>query len=130
MKSIDLDDLGAAFDDPNEPSLDTLAQFYRDYPRLKGSTDLGTVLVKGSLLMLLTGEYSDKQYDGPFKVLRTMSKLDMARAFLTYHAMQGSDDHSGDPPSASEFTAFLVRANIVELLIADYWHVGDYEFSP
>lgn len=88
------------------------------------------VLKKGTLLVIETGEYSDRTWYGPVRLLKAASRQQMADAFKSSWK-KGPDDW-GDTPDPSDFLPWLVSENWVEHVDNVYaWHVGSYgQFDP
>lgn len=101
---------------------------------------MNETLLAGSLLILSTGEYSDYNYHGPFKVLKGFSRAAAAEAFViawpqyrtdvnTARGWQQFDEDDGPDPSA--FMDWLIKEGWIEALDCPEWHVGSYSrFSP
>jgi len=85
---------------------------------------------KGDLLILETGEYSDRQWYGPLKFLCGTSKSKLVEEFRK----QWKKDPSGyrDKPNSDDFLPWLIKAKKVkEIENVQTWHVGSYgEFDP
>lgn len=88
-------------------------------------TDLDQVLEAGTLLIIETGEYSDKSWDGPIRVVRAAKKGDLKAAFL---ASWMPTDAWDETPGADDFLPWLIKEGWVEYVEnVTSWHVGDYD---
>ena len=99
--------------------------------------DMSYVLKKGSLLVLERGEYSDRRSDEPIRMLKTVTKGDLAEAFRMAWKMDPATrgDTSGDAddgPNGEAFGPWLIRVGWAEAVDnVTSWHVGDYyRFDP
>ena len=89
------------------------------------NTDLTQALTKGTLLIIEHGEYSDKSWQGPVRLLADYTKSDLSDQFLREW------EHE-DWPCANEFLPWLVRTGKAESVDNIHrWHVGSYSnFQP
>lgn len=94
--------------------------------------DLSQVLKKGTLLIIETGEYSDRDYHGPVKLLRTFTKQELADSYRTEWKKEDYKDSYRDEPNPDDFLPWLVKSKRAEHVDnAHSWHVGSYsEFEP
>ena len=92
--------------------------------------DLSQTLEKGTLLVLETGEYSDRSTMDPVRLLVTATKQELADAYRAQWK-KGADDWN-DEPDASGFIAWLTATKKVEAVDNVHtWHVGSYgRFEP
>lgn len=90
--------------------------------------DLDQTLTAGSLLMIETGEYSDYSFYGPVRVLRDVTKRELAEKSKV---VEPTEDWR-DAAEPSDFLPWLVREGYVEAVDnVVSWHVGSYgEFMP
>lgn len=89
------------------------------------------IIPVGTLLIFETGEYSDKSWVGPFRVLRDIDKYAVAEGYKTI--WQPDPERSWeDEPSHDGFVPYLVRGGFIEDVPASTsWHIGSYgSFEP
>lgn len=83
----------------------------------------------GTLLMIETGEYSDYSFHGPVRMLKAVTKQNLADAYREQHSPEGPWDEWPEP---SGFLPWLIKegyAEDVEGVVS--WHVGSYgQFEP
>ncbi len=91
--------------------------------------DLSQELNRGTLLIIETGEYSDKNWCGPVRMLKTALKADLAEAFKREWKPTNEWD---DTPSPGDFLPWLIKAGWAEdVTDVHTWHVGSYgAFEP
>lgn len=94
--------------------------------------DLSQRLAKGTLLVIETGEYSDRTTRDPIRLLVSATKQELADA---YRAEWSKDTDGGgwrDEPDGDGFFAWLVRSGRAEdVANVHTWHVGSYgRFDP
>ena len=78
----------------------------------------------GELLILETGEYSDKSWSGPFKVLKD---FDIREAAAQYKSEFKPDENSySDEPSPYEFRDWLSKTGLIEDVDCRSVHIGSY----
>jgi hypothetical protein len=98
------------------------------------SDDLDQALCAGTLLIIETGEYSDKTWNGPVRVLKPLSKSQVADQFREEHRKSWEPKFAGDwyECRPDDFLPWLVAAGYVEHVDDVHsWHVGSYgEFEP
>lgn len=91
--------------------------------------DLRQVLKKGTILIIETGEYSDRNWNGPVRLLESFTKEELADAFRREWKPKNKWE---DKPEPGDFLPWLIetkRAEDVEGVHS--WHVGSYgEFEP
>lgn len=94
-------------------------------------TDLEQILIAGTLLIIETGEYSDKSWGGPVRIVRDFSKAEVAGRFRAEWVRPGGDDYSRGPEPYA-FLPWLIKEGYVEDVAAVHaWHVGSYgDFEP
>lgn len=92
--------------------------------------DLRETLKKGSLLVIETGEYSDRSWANPVRMRKSATKSDLVDAFRAQ--WKPSESTWNDKPDPSEFLPWLVAAGWVEDVDnVAAWHVGSYgDFEP
>ena len=92
--------------------------------------DLSQTLKKGTLLIIETGEYSDRDWRGPVRVLKTATKAQLADDYR--REWKKTPDSWHEEPDPDGFLPWLIasgRAEDVENVHS--WHVGSYaEFQP
>lgn len=88
-------------------------------------------LKKGTLLLIETGEYSDKSWGGPVRLLKSTSRTKLADAFKKQHVQQDPDDPF-DRPDPRDFLPWLIKSGFAEAIDNfESWHVGSYgSFEP
>lgn len=85
-----------------------------------------TVLEVGSLLLIQTGEYSDRMTTGPFRVLKRLDRVEVSKAFIS----EFKPEDEGDRPDPDAFLPWLAKNGYVEDVESTLWHVGSYgDFS-
>jgi hypothetical protein len=91
--------------------------------------DLSRTLKKGTLLIIETGEYSDRSWSGPVRLLGDYVKADLAEEFKREWKPENDWD---DRPSPGEFLPWLIKAGKAESVDdVEEWHVGSYgDFEP
>ena len=91
---------------------------------------LDAKMKKGTLLVIETGEYTDRSWSGPVRLLKTASRRDLAEAYKAQWTKK--DDDWEDCPDPSGFLAWLTSAGWVEdVENVESWHVGSYgSFDP
>ena len=93
------------------------------------SNDLSQVLKKGTLLIIETGEYSDRRWNGPVRMLGDFMKADLAERFKAGWKPKKEWE---DKPSSEDFLPWLIEQKLVEHVDdVESWHVGSYgDFEP
>lgn len=76
-----------------------------------------------SLVLLETGEYSDKTTHGPFKALQDFDLKEKAKEFKSATFTPRWD---GDEPEPSDFLAWLATSGLIEDVPAVQFHIGSY----
>ncbi|MGR7993898.1 hypothetical protein [Xanthobacter sp. ZOL 2024] len=93
--------------------------------------DLNITIHVGTILIIETGEYSDKMWQGPVRVTRAFRKRVVADA---YRAAWKPDPTSPwiEEPDPDGFLPWLVKEKYVEdISSVAAWHVGSYSrFEP
>jgi len=87
-------------------------------------------LQKGTLLIIETGEYSDRNWGGPVRMLKNITMAELAEK---YRAEWKPDPQwPDDKPSPNDFLPWLIKAEWAEdVKNVVSWHVGSYgEFEP
>lgn len=97
-----------------------------------GTSDLNQVLKKGTLLVIETGAYSDRNWEGPVRLLKDFKKADVVDFFLKQWKKPPDDVWNTYGPSPDEFLPWLVKNRYVEAVDGvSTWHVGSYsKFDP
>ena len=92
-------------------------------------TDLEQIIAVGTLLIIETGEYSDRRWDGPVRMLRSASRAQLARE---YREQWTPPDEWTEKPTEDGFLPWLVKAGYAEAVDGVMsWHVGNYgDFEP
>jgi len=94
------------------------------------TSDLSQTLKAGTLLIIETGEYSDKQWNGPVRMLGDYTKKELAELFLREWAPEPEKDWQTHA-RPENFLSWLVKSGKVEFVPAENWHVGCYgDFEP
>lgn len=93
--------------------------------------DLNQFLNVGTVLVIETGEYSDRQSCSPVRVIRRFKKSSVANNFKK-EWKPDSEDYWRKGPSPHDFLPWLVAKGYVEAIDNTHdWHVGSYgEFEP
>lgn len=96
--------------------------------------DLSQTLKVGDLLVIETGEYSDRGWSGPVRMLVTATKQELADA---YRAEWKKEDFLkngyswNDIANPDDFLPWLVKTGRAEHVDCNSWHVGCYsKFEP
>jgi hypothetical protein len=91
--------------------------------------DLSQILKKGTLLIVETGEYSDRSWGGPVRLLKNATKADLANA---YKREWKPENKWEDEPNPGDFLPWLVRSGRAEEVDDVHsWHIGSYgRFKP
>lgn len=94
-------------------------------------TDLDQVLEAGTLLIIEQGEYSDRGWSGPVRILKTATKRQLADEFVAQWTPPATDPER-ENPEPGEFLPWLVKSGYVEDVEKVHsWHVGSYwRFEP
>jgi len=94
-------------------------------------SDLDQVLKRGQLLIIETGEYSDRSWDGPVRILKDFKKADVVERFRKQWK-KPPDDVWNNGPSSEGFLPWLIKRRYVEAVDNVHsWHVGCYStFEP
>lgn len=96
-------------------------------------SDLDQTLKAGTLLVIETGEYSDRWWDGPVRVVKAFRKQDAVDAFRAAFVPYKNDDYQYvTEPEPSAFLPWLIANGYVEHVDGVHsWHVGSAgEFEP
>ena len=81
-------------------------------------------IIKGTLLTLETGEYSDYTFHGPFTVLR---EFDQAEAVEVFRAQWVAPNEWTDEPDADQFMGWLTQERYIEPAENVFsWRIGSY----
>lgn len=92
---------------------------------------LATVLKAGSLLVIETGFYSDRNWHGPIKMLVTKTKQELADEFCSEWEPGPDEKYLKINPDADDFLPWLIRKRYAEDFPCGSWHVGKYGvFDP
>jgi hypothetical protein len=95
------------------------------------STDLSQTLEAGTMLIIETGEYSDRGWSGPVLLVKTYTKEQLADDYR--NEWRKVDDEDGyDEPTPDGFMPWLIRTGrAVDVAGVQSWHVGCYsKFEP
>lgn len=87
------------------------------------SDDLDQVLEAGSLLVIETGECSDRESEKPVRMLKSVSKRQLADEFV-------ANAHGRVFLYSHYFLPWLLSSGYVEFAEVNVWHVGSYNFDP
>lgn len=92
-------------------------------------SDLTQVLKAGTLLVIITGEYSDTNWEGPVRVLKDVTKQVLVDQFQAEWKPPNDWDEA---PRPEHFLPWLVQSGWVEAIEnVNEWHVGGYgDFEP
>ena len=92
--------------------------------------DLSQTLKKGTLLIVETGEYSDRGWAGPVRLLKTFTKAQLADDYRSEWKKPKDGWH--DQPDPDGFLPWLIESGRAEDVDNVHsWHVGSYsEFEP
>jgi hypothetical protein len=93
-------------------------------------TDLSQTLKKGTLLVIETGEYSDRCTSDPVRLLKTATKEKLAEDFKK--EWKPTEFSWNDVPDPGDFLSWLVSSGRAEAVDDVHtWHVGSYgRFEP
>ena len=100
--------------------------------------DLSQTLEVGTVLIIEVGEYSDRRWSGPVRVIKPFIKADAADKFVKQHERRRrywKPEYEGDEydkPDPDAFLPWLVKTGYVEHVDnVTSWHVGSYgDFDP
>lgn len=96
--------------------------------------DLDQVLKAGTLLVLETGEYSDRSTMTPIRIVKDVTKRQLAEEFKAQWKHPEWDTEKCWRPSPYEFIDWVFASEYVEVIDAsevNNWHVGSYgDFEP
>lgn len=81
-------------------------------------------LKPGDLLLIDGGEYSDKYTIGPFRVLKPMTRAEVAAQYVA--DFKPDPDAPDGKPDESGFLPWLVSKGYVEDVESVSWYVGSY----
>ena len=92
--------------------------------------DLSQTLGAGTMLIIETGEYSDRGWSGPVLLLGTFTKQELADAYRK--EWKKDDDDWYNKPTPEGFLPWLIRSGRAEDVSGVVsWHVGWYgDFEP
>lgn len=93
--------------------------------------DLQQVLKAGTMLIIETGEYSDRGWSGPVRLLKDTTKAALAEAYRENWRPDLKEDWRTGP-SGDDFLPWLIKAGWAEdVENVHAWHVGSYNsFDP
>ncbi len=86
---------------------------------------MNEVLEPGSLLLIETGEYSDRQTHGPVRVLKRLDKNAVAAQYVAEFKVDPKEDWI-ERPAPDKFLPWLVAKGYAEDLKCSTWHAGSY----
>ena len=94
-------------------------------------TDLDQVIAAGTLLIIETGEYSDRGWGGPVRILRDVKRSHLAEQYRASWKPDAKRPWDRGP-SPDGFLPWLISAGHAEdVENIQSWHVGTYdEFEP
>lgn len=93
--------------------------------------DLSQVLKKGTLLIIENGEYSDRNWGGPVKLLHSFTKQELADAYRAEWKKEDYPDGYRDELGPEDFLPWLIKSKRAVHVDVHAWHVGSYsEFTP
>lgn len=93
--------------------------------------DLSVTLEAGSLLIIETGIYSDKQWNGPVRLLKTVTKQELVDQFNASPVHRELGDDWKDAHEPGDFLPWLIANGFVEHVDVHAWHVGySSRFEP
>lgn len=88
-----------------------------------------TILPAGTFLMLEYGSYSDRGWNGPFRLLKDLDQKAASEAFEI--EAKAEAEYEYEVASSGDFAAWLAKHGYIEDLPSTYiWYVGDYQFDP
>jgi len=92
--------------------------------------ELDKKMKRGTLLIIEMGEYSDRSWHGPVRLLKAASRRKLAEAYRAQWTKPPDDWH--DAPDPEGFLPWLVSAGWAEDVgNVHAWHVGNYSsFDP
>ena len=85
---------------------------------------MGTFYKAGELLILEMGEYSDKSWSGPFRVLKDFDLRDMADEFKS--SFKPEKDNYTDEPSPYDLRDWLHKSGLIEDVDCRSAYIGSY----
>lgn len=87
------------------------------------------IIAAETCLILEEGEYSDKSWSGPFRVLKDMDQAALAQEFRDQWSPAAGNWR--DYPSVGEFIAWLSTNKFIEDIDNAWsWYLGIYGFDP
>lgn len=94
--------------------------------------DLSQTLKAGSLLIIETGEYSDRSWSDPVRLLKDVVKADIADGYRAAWPSLKEKYDDDDRPDPSGFLLWLVKSGYAEdVANVHSWHIGSYgDFEP
>ena len=92
--------------------------------------DLSQVLKKGTLLVIETGEYSDRNWFGPIRMLKSATKEKLVGEYKDQWVQEKNSYQ--DKPDCDGFLPWLIKSGYAEDVDNVHsWHVGSYgDFEP
>lgn len=92
--------------------------------------EIPATLKKGTLLIIETGEYSDRSWGGPVRMLKTVAKAELVEKYR--EEWKPPPEWPDEKPSPNDFLPWLVKAGWAEDVDnTESWHVGSYgDFEP
>jgi len=91
---------------------------------------MGDIILRaGTLLIIETGEYSDRQWHQPVRMLKLMNKTEVAELYRSTFKRDEDGDIDQDPDG---FLPWLIKERYVEAVDnVEEWHIGSYDrFEP
>lgn len=93
--------------------------------------DLSQKLEKGNLLIVETGEYSDRGWGGPVRMLVSATKQELADAYRAEWNKKDYPDNWHGEIGPDDFLPWLIKSKRAEHVDVHAWHVGSYsDFHP
>lgn len=85
---------------------------------------MSTEYKAGELLILEDGEYSDKSWAGPFRVLKDFDIVELAEQLKS--TFKPAEHHYSEEPGPSDFREWLHTQGFIEDVECRSVHVGSY----
>lgn len=97
--------------------------------------DLSQTLKAGTLLIIETGEYSDRGWGGPVKLLRNFTKQELADDYRKEWRKEDFSENGyswNDEANPNDFLPWLIKTKRAEHVDDVHsWHIGSYSsFEP
>ena len=85
---------------------------------------MSTAYKAGELMLIEMGEYSDKSWRGPFRVLKDFDIVELAE-HLKATWKRGKNDYT-DSPGPYEFAEWIAKEGYIEDVECRSVHIGSY----